>query len=121
MVLITRNPEGQGNKNHIPPNLNSLYLSLRSWIAVLEGLGFSSLDFLHTRVLVALFELSHGIPAAYVSIGTLRRAAEGLSRYGSGFKKALNENLVWQGIMIMDRSVMDIFPSRKEIQLTVRA
>jgi hypothetical protein len=116
MVLITSNPGGQeGHKHHIPPNLNFLYLSLRSWIAVLQGLGFSSLDFLHARVLVALFQLSHGIPAVYVSIGTLRRAAEGLSHCGPGFKKAPNENLVWQAIMIMDRSVINIFPSRRKI------
>ncbi len=114
MMLIATNPQGQeGQKHHLPANLNSCYLSLRSWIAVLEGLGFSSLDFLYARALIALFEFSHGIPAAYVSIGTLRRAAEGLSHYGTGFEKAPNENLVWQAI-IMDRSAINILPFHRQ-------
>ncbi|KAI9925368.1 hypothetical protein MW887_006296 [Aspergillus wentii] len=59
--------------------LQSAYLHVKSWIAVIEGLGITSLKIVEARILVALFEVAHGLyPAAYISIGTTARAADAL-------------------------------------------
>ena len=39
---------------------NSLYLSIKSMIGVLEGMGIDSLDLLQARLLVTVFEAGHG-------------------------------------------------------------
>ncbi|PYH87096.1 hypothetical protein BO82DRAFT_299198 [Aspergillus uvarum CBS 121591] len=57
----------------------STYLHVKSWIAVIEGLGIASLKIVQARVLVTLFEVAHGFySAAYISIGTTVRAADAL-------------------------------------------
>jgi hypothetical protein len=94
--------QNEASQDRLPHALQSSYLSLRSWIAVFEGRGPNSLDFLHARALLALFEISHGIfPAAYISIGSLFRAADTLSIRRENQKSDYSET--WQSILILDR------------------
>ncbi|OJJ69714.1 hypothetical protein ASPBRDRAFT_130970 [Aspergillus brasiliensis CBS 101740] len=59
--------------------LQSAYLQVKSWIAVIEGLGITSLKIVQARTLVTLFEVAHGFyPAAYISMGATVRAADAL-------------------------------------------
>ncbi|OJK04245.1 hypothetical protein ASPACDRAFT_1864064 [Aspergillus aculeatus ATCC 16872] len=74
-LLCTSPPpeEGGGTRS----GFQSTYLHVKSWIAVIEGLGITSLKIVQARVLVTLFEVAHGFyPAAYISIGTTVRAAD---------------------------------------------
>jgi hypothetical protein len=104
MSLLRQVPETQimdGN-SRLPKALESSYLSLKSWIAILEGRGMNSLDFLHAKALLVLFEVVHGIfPAAYITIGALFRAADALHIYNSGQTNDYSET--WRGILILDR------------------
>jgi hypothetical protein len=93
--------EGSGSLTGLSCGLESSYLLMKSWVAVLEGLGLQSLDFLHARVLIVLFEVVHGIAfAAYISIGALFRAADVLSK-GQEDKEEYCQT--WRGILILDR------------------
>lgn len=66
-----------------PSDFQSAYLRVKSWIAVIEGLGVTSLKIVQARALVTLFEVAHGFyPAAYISIGTTVRAADALKDHG---------------------------------------
>lgn len=106
MSLLRQVPETQimdGNCR-LPKALESSYLSLKSWIAILEGRGMNSLDFLHAKALLVLFEVVHGIfPAAYITIGALFRAADALHIYNSGQTNDYSET--WRGILILDRCI----------------
>jgi hypothetical protein len=103
MTLVTEIPgaqEGSGNLTGLSWGLESSYLLMKSWIAVFEGLGLQSLDFLHTRVLIVLFEVVHGIALAYISVGALFRAADVLSQ---GQEDKVECCQTWRGILILDR------------------
>lgn len=93
-----------------------MYLSGKSWIALLEGAGLNSIEIVSSRLLTTLFEVVHGFyPAAYLSIAATVRAADALSVYqGQGIlisrssdslgKKEKEERTkIWCGIMILDR------------------
>jgi hypothetical protein len=104
MSLLTETvtaPAATG-RTGLPQALESAYLSLKSWIAIFEGLGTNSSDFLHARLLLVLFEVVHGnFPAAYISMGSLFHAAEALEME----KEELNNGNsdTWWGILILDR------------------
>ena len=92
---------GVGNTG-LPQGPESPYVLLKSWLAVVEGLGMHSLDLLHARTLLVLFEISHAIlPAAYISMGSLFRAADILSIDRKELKDKYNDT--WRGILILDR------------------
>ena len=76
-LLCTSPPPSSGDGTL--SGLQSTYLHIKSWIAVIEGLGITSLKIVQARTLVTLFEVAHGFyPAAYISIGTTVRAADAL-------------------------------------------
>ncbi|KAH8423955.1 uncharacterized protein LDX57_001711 [Aspergillus melleus] len=76
-LLCTSPPPSSGDGTL--SGLQSAYLNVKSWIAVIEGLGITSLKNVQARTLVTLFEVAHGFyPAAYISIGTTVRAADAL-------------------------------------------
>ncbi|KAL2842084.1 hypothetical protein BJX68DRAFT_244937 [Aspergillus pseudodeflectus] len=76
-LLCTSPPPSSGDGTL--SGLQSAYLHVKSWIAVIEGLGITSLKIVQARTLVTLFEVAHGFyPAAYISIGTTVRAADAL-------------------------------------------
>lgn len=95
-----------------------MYLSSKSWLALLEGAGLNSIDLVKSRLLITLFEVVHGLyPAAYLSIAATVRAADALSIYNSEdaslsrsldvISKKQREEIteLWFGIMILDRCV----------------
>ncbi|KAE8319549.1 hypothetical protein BDV41DRAFT_520188 [Aspergillus transmontanensis] len=76
-LLCTSPPPSSGDGTL--SGLQSAYLHVKSWIAVIEGLGIASLKIVQARALVTLFEVAHGFyPAAYISIGATVRAADEL-------------------------------------------
>lgn len=76
-LLCTSPPPSSGDG--ALSDFQSAYLHVKSWIAVIEGLGITSLKIVQARTLVTLFEVAHGFyPAAYISIGTTIRAADAL-------------------------------------------
>lgn len=76
-LLCTSPPPSSGDGTLY--GLQSAYLHVKSWIAVIEGLGITSLKIVQARALVTLFEVAHGFyPAAYISIATTVRAADAL-------------------------------------------
>jgi hypothetical protein len=106
MSLLTEFPrvQNEAGQDGLPHALESSYLLLRSWIAVLEGRGLNSLDFLRARTVLALFEIANGIfSAAYISIGSLFRAADALSINRENQKSDYSET--WRGILILDRQL----------------
>lgn len=92
---------------------NSLYLSIKSMIGVLEDMGINSLDLLQARLLVTVFEAGHGyLQAGNISIGAASRAAAanrlGVNQYVESFEcteEMINEEWtqVWCGILVIDR------------------
>lgn len=65
----------------------SLYVSIKNIISLLEAAGYDTLEVVQTRILVAFYEMGHGIfPAASISIGSAARAARaiGLHRRNLG-------------------------------------
>ncbi|KAL6691743.1 hypothetical protein J3F84DRAFT_161505 [Trichoderma pleuroticola] len=81
MKLIQQNPV---QKNIRTGDITSpQYLVAKSSIGFLEAAGFDTLDAIQSRLLLALYEIGHGIyPAASISIGSCARLARniGLSR-----------------------------------------
>lgn len=94
--------------------LKVLYVQTKSSLAAAEGIGVNTWPLLQARVLVTLFEVSHGLyPAAFISIGGAVRAIEALELYPSshicgsrGTARTANEGespLAWCGILVLDR------------------
>ncbi|KAB8273796.1 hypothetical protein BDV30DRAFT_248870 [Aspergillus minisclerotigenes] len=114
-LLCTSPPPSSGDGTL--SGLQSAYLQVKSWIAVIEGLGITSLKIVQARTLVTLFEVAHGFyPAAYISIGTTVRAGDALklhaylppSSSSSTTDESASEEAVLIGcaIRILDRYVM---------------
>lgn len=81
MKLIQQNPVQQNVRTRDISSPH--YLVAKSSIGFLEAAGFDTLDAIQSRLLLALYEIGHGIyPAASVSIGSCARLARnlGLSR-----------------------------------------
>ncbi|KAL7803003.1 fungal-specific transcription factor domain-containing protein [Trichoderma afarasin] len=81
MKLIQQNPVQQNARTRDISSPH--YLVAKSSIGFLEAAGFDTLDAIQSRLLLALYEIGHGIyPAASVSIGSCARLARnlGLSR-----------------------------------------
>jgi hypothetical protein len=114
ILLLTTSPssttKGDGNISE----LETLYLHTKSSLALAEGLGFNSLPIVQSKILVTLFEVSHGFyPAAYISIGATVRAADALEIHprGDTLQPRRSESAVtheetiwiWCGILVLDR------------------
>jgi len=103
----------------IPPETESwesfrpLYMLVKSSIAVVEAANVHSLEIVQARLLVALFEIGHGIePAAYISIASTARAAAafGLNQEPDShpdewvaYRRHEERSRVWWGIVMLDR------------------
>lgn len=100
------------------PDTMTLYLSCKSWIALLEGTGLNSINLVYSRLLITLFEVVHGFyPAAYISIAATVRAADALFVFDGkgvqlnpprgpiGLKEEEECREMWCGIFILDRLV----------------
>jgi hypothetical protein len=109
-ALITTIPPEDESWN----SLSSLYMLVKSSIAVVEAANIHGLEVVQARLLVSLFEAGHDIePAAYISIAATARAAAalGLNQIQRDVIEVVPENLrndeegarVWWGIVMLDR------------------
>jgi hypothetical protein len=106
LKLITTFPQAGANGSRTP-----LYYAVRHFYVEVEA-AFSILV-LQAGVLVALYELGHGIyPAAYLSIGTCARYAHALginvgrtvpTRRVLTFVEVEERRRVWWAIVVLDR------------------
>ncbi|KAL4781122.1 hypothetical protein BJX76DRAFT_360201 [Aspergillus varians] len=95
--------------------VNALYILVAGFVASLTAAGVNSLDLLHSRLLLSLFEVGHGMyPAAYISMGASVRAAVALGvdrsdglggRFGQAVDEADDARRLWLGLVILDRYV----------------
>ncbi|KUJ23808.1 uncharacterized protein LY89DRAFT_726866 [Mollisia scopiformis] len=108
MALITLMPSED-------ESFSSLYMLVKSAIAIVEAANIHSLEVVQARLLVTLFEAGHGIePAAFISMAATTRAAVAI-----GLNQKINdpcchdENInskiqaglrVWWGLVMLDRS-----------------
>ncbi|ETR97623.1 hypothetical protein M419DRAFT_91228 [Trichoderma reesei RUT C-30] len=107
------NPKGCGDANKF--GIMDLYLSVKSWIALVEGLGMNSMELVQARLVIVAFEVFHGFyPAAYISIGAVVRAAEtlktGRDLEAPSYKprteqERVEELTTWAAIKILDRYI----------------
>lgn len=106
-LAITVPPEKETMKS-----FSSLYMLVKSSIAIVEAADIHCMQVVQARLLVALFEVGHGIePAAFMSLATTARAAAaiGLNKgldIGSGdddVAKTEEGLRVWWGIVMVDR------------------
>lgn len=113
IMLVCTIPESSTWMDGNASLLKDLYLSTKSWIALLEGIGVNSTEIVQSRLSLTLFEVAHGLyPAAYISISGVVRAAEILKR-GRNLETRLSEPfleeervevcMTWAAIKIMDR------------------
>ncbi|KAF4621941.1 hypothetical protein G7Y89_g14405 [Cudoniella acicularis] len=116
IVLLTTSPPSSPEDDSSPSEFKSLYFCIKSWISLIEGFGVNTLEILQARILVTLFEVTHGFyPAAHISIGSVVRAADTLATYPAAKRslsyypsdKAEQEEdiLTWCGITTLDRCV----------------
>ncbi|KAG4412644.1 hypothetical protein IFR04_014215 [Cadophora malorum] len=110
MALVVSIPE-----EHVTPeSFSSLYMLVKSSIAIVEAANIHSLEVVQSRLLLCLFEVGHAIePAAFMSLGTTARAAaaiglnQKLDNAGSPSDEACSMRevglRVWWGIVMVDR------------------
>ena len=113
IMLFCTAPNSKACGDANASGLMGLYLSVKSWIALVEGLGINSIEVVQARLMIAAFEVSHSFyPAAYISIGAVVRAAETLKRdrdletapYQPRTEEERVEELTtWAAIKILDR------------------
>ncbi|KAL7907630.1 hypothetical protein GGI35DRAFT_470220 [Trichoderma velutinum] len=115
IMLVCTTPESSTWMYSNVSILKDLYLSTKSWIALLEGIGVNSTEVVQSRLFVTLFEVTQGLyPAAYISISGVVRAAEMLKRgrdLETGSSEPASEEervegcMTWAAIKIMDRYI----------------
>ena len=103
MALINTIPPAKEKTDESTP----LYAFLKTSIAMVEAAGMNTLDVVRARLLVALFEVGHGIAAALISLAATARAAvsAGINRTSHHVCSAEREEkvTVWWGIVMLDR------------------
>ena len=110
MALITTIPP----ERETWESFSSLYMLVKSSIAIVEAANIHSMEVVQARLLVTLFEVGHVIePAAFISLGAVARAAVaiGLNRTVTDsssddkdvYSKTEEGLRVWWGIVMVDR------------------
>ncbi|KAK4957081.1 hypothetical protein LTR10_005039 [Elasticomyces elasticus] len=116
LALLTASPSSTPNNAGTAFEPESLYLQTKSSLALAEGLGLNSLSIIQSRILVTLFEVSHGFyPAAFISIGATVSAIDALEVHPGGDTLqhrspdgAANDDeiiMTWCGILVLDRYI----------------
>ncbi|KAH8593115.1 hypothetical protein B0O99DRAFT_628120 [Bisporella sp. PMI_857] len=118
IFLLSTSPEPSDGDKNSSLSFRSLYLSGKSWLSVLEGAGFSSLEMVQSRLFITLFELLHGqYPAAWISISSTVRAADALvvsaeqdeppykSKDEDKFEQRQEYMMTWCAILVVDRHI----------------
>lgn len=114
IILLATSPSSTTKSEGNTSELETLYLQTKSSLALAEGFGFNSLPIVQSRILITLFEVSHGFcPAAYISIGATLRAADALEAHlrGNALQPHCSDEaasyeetiLTWCGILVLDR------------------
>lgn len=114
ILLLTTSPSSTANNKGETSEFETLYLQTKSSLALAEGLGFNSIPIVQSRILITLFEVSHGFyPAAYISIAATMRAVDALEVHpnGDALQPPLSDGavsqeetiLIWCGIVVLDR------------------
>jgi hypothetical protein len=93
IMLLNSAPRESQGAYVLSPEHKSMYLMSKARISMLEGAGLNSIDFVKARLLVNIFEVSHGLyPAAYLSIAATVRAADALAAFQlQGVSRSLAE------------------------------
>lgn len=103
MALINSIPAAKDK----PDTLSPLYALLKTSIAMIEAANINTLDVIRARLLVSLFEVGHGIPAAYMSLAATARAAAmiRINQTINDISSSQREEglRVWWGIVMLDR------------------
>ncbi|KFZ15862.1 hypothetical protein V502_05375 [Pseudogymnoascus sp. VKM F-4520 (FW-2644)] len=113
IVLLNCAPQQLQGAYTLHSTHRSMYLMSKTWITLLEGAGWNSIDFVKARLLITLFEVSHGFNiAAYLSIANAARAADALVVFQrQEVSQSLAEQdreeyrIIWWGIAILDRYI----------------
>lgn len=99
LALITTIPP----EDEARDSFSSLYMLVKSSIAVVEAANIHTLKVVQARLLVSLFEAGHDIePAAYISIAATARAAAAIG-LNKGNEMSEEGSRVWWGIVMLDR------------------
>ncbi|KAJ5755167.1 hypothetical protein N7533_004710 [Penicillium manginii] len=104
MALVCKEPIA----GDVPGSARSLYVSIKSFVSILEAMGTNSLKIVQSRILLTIFEIGHAInPSAYISAAANVRAAMslGLDSFTKdvGSQKYEEAQNVWRAVMIVDR------------------
>lgn len=96
---------------------SSLYVTMKSIISLLEATDYRSLQFVQCRVLVAFYEMGHGLDAAAsTSISACGKAARSIGLHKRDFHTAQDDDVLllseerkrtWWAILNLDRCVLD--------------
>ena len=90
-----------------PDTLTPLYVLLKSSIAIIEAANIDTLEVVQARLLVSLFEVGHGIPAAFISLAATARAAVliGVNQTAHDTQALERDEKLrlWWGIVMLDR------------------
>ncbi|KAE9367121.1 hypothetical protein N431DRAFT_548747 [Stipitochalara longipes BDJ] len=113
IILLNSAPQESQGAYILSFEHRSMYLKSKAWISLLEGAGLNSIDFVKARLVVNIFEVSHGLyPAAYLSIAATIRAADALALFHQeGGSQSLAETdpseyrIMWCGIAVIDRYI----------------
>ena len=114
ILLLTTSPSPTAQYDGGTSELENFYLKTKSNLAFAEGFRFNSFPIVQSRILIILFEVSHGFyPTAYISIGATVRAADALQDHSEpgalpphcsdGPANHEETVLTWCGILILDR------------------
>jgi hypothetical protein len=109
IYLMQQKPSTETTSMH-----SSLYVTVKSLVGLIEVTSDLSLDIVHCRLLLALYELGHSLhTAAYMSVATCARSARvlGLNRkpwrnsVGANVPAMEEEKRLWWAIVNMDRFI----------------
>lgn len=111
IVLLNCAPQQLQGVYTLHSTHKSMYLMSKTWITLLEGACWNSIDLVKARIIITLFEISHAFDiAAYLSIAQAVRAADALVVFQQqGTAHPLTEQdyeeytIMWWGIAILDR------------------
>lgn len=98
MLLLVTMPEKDG----LSKWMNAVYMVVKGAFGLLGG--EASLVFLQAKLLLALFEVGHGMTSAsFITVGALAREVVVFGNIGANAKEADEVELVWRGMLILDR------------------
>lgn len=102
--------------DHPPENAHSmqspLYLTVKNVLTLLESTSYLSLELVQSRLLVAVYEIGHGIsPAASISVASSAKTARALGLHRQWSSPVINEHdieaeerkRVWWAVFNLDR------------------